>query len=48
LFNDDIGDLDFSPAGARVWAASVGDRLVPLIEGDRVLRDQQETSGSGD
>jgi lysophospholipase L1-like esterase len=48
LFNDDIGDLHFSPAGAKVWAASVGDRLVPLIERDQVLRDQQETSGSGD
>ncbi len=32
LFNDDIGDLHFSAAGAKVWAASVGQRLVPVLE----------------
>jgi len=48
LFNDAIGDSHFSAAGSEVWAASVGHRLVLLLEGDRVLREQQEASGGGD
>jgi lysophospholipase L1-like esterase len=48
LFNDDIGDLHFSAAGAKVWAASVGQRLVPVLEGYGVRRQQQDTSGGGD
>ena len=35
LFNDDIGDGHFSAAGSEVWAASVGRRLVLLLEKDR-------------
>jgi hypothetical protein len=38
LFNDDIGDGHFSPAGSRVWAERVGRRILLLLEEDRVRR----------
>ncbi|MHB1556815.1 MAG: SGNH/GDSL hydrolase family protein [Isosphaeraceae bacterium] len=44
LFNDDIGDSHFSPAGAELWAESVGRRLVLVMEKERAFR---ETSGAG-
>jgi lysophospholipase L1-like esterase len=45
LFNDAIGDGHFSAAGAEVWAASVGRRLVLLMEKDRLAR-ERDTSGA--
>lgn len=33
LFNGDIGDDHFSPAGAEVWAQAVGRRVILLLEG---------------
>ena len=38
LFNIRIGDGHFSALGSAVWAASVGRRLVLLLEKDRVFR----------
>ncbi len=42
LFNKDIDDNHFSPAGAEVWAESVGRRLVLLMEKDRAFREPQK------
>jgi hypothetical protein len=38
LFNSKIGDGHFSARGSELWAASVGRRLVLLLEKDKVLR----------
>jgi hypothetical protein len=38
LFNVPIGDGHFSPLGSQTWAASVGRRLVLLLEKDRAIR----------
>ncbi len=40
LFNDQLGDGHFSALGSRVWAASVGHRLVLLLQRDQVARQQ--------
>jgi hypothetical protein len=38
LFNVTIGDGHFSPLGSESWAASVGRRLVLLLERDRLVK----------
>ena len=38
LFNIEIGDGHFSPLGSETWAATVGRRLVLLLESDRQMR----------
>jgi hypothetical protein len=40
LFNEAINDGHFSAAGSEVWAASVGRRLVLLLEKDRLIRER--------
>jgi hypothetical protein len=45
LFNGHIGDGHFSALGSKVWAASVGRRLVLLLEKDRVAREKQPGPG---
>ena len=48
LFNGQIGDGHFSAIGSKVWAASVGRRLVLLLEKDRVAREKfRGATGSG-
>ena len=42
LFNGQIGDGHFSAMGSKVWAASVGRRLVLLLEKDRVTREKSQ------
>jgi hypothetical protein len=37
LFNIQISDGHFSPLGSKAWAASVGRRLVLLLERDRLM-----------
>ncbi len=37
LFNDPINDGHFSPEGAKVWAESVGKRLMLILERDKLL-----------
>ncbi len=37
LFNDAIGDDHFSAAGSEVWGASVGHRLILLLEDEGVI-----------
>jgi hypothetical protein len=40
LFNETINDGHFSSAGSEVWAASVGRRLVLLLDKDRLIRER--------
>jgi hypothetical protein len=41
LFLNDLGDDHFSAAGSEVWAASVGKRLILLMDQDRARRERQ-------
>jgi lysophospholipase L1-like esterase len=47
LFNDDIKDQHFSPAGSQVWAESVGRRLVLLLEENRLIPVNRVAAGEG-
>lgn len=38
LFNDPIGDGHFSPEGSRVWAESVGKRIMLILDRDQAYR----------
>jgi len=38
LFNGHLGDGHFSPLGCQVWARSVGERLILLLERDKTGR----------
>lgn len=42
LFNDAIGDGHFSAAGSKVWAESVGRRVLLMLEEDRERRRRRE------
>ena len=38
LFNGKLGDGHFSPLGCQVWARSVGERLILLLERSKSVR----------
>jgi hypothetical protein len=46
LFNAVIDDAHFSAAGAEVWAAAVGRRLILLREREQALREKAPTPGA--
>jgi hypothetical protein len=48
LFNVRIGDGHFSPPGSEAWAASVGRRLVLLLQMDDAVRQRQRNQDRGD
>ncbi|MHB1559768.1 MAG: SGNH/GDSL hydrolase family protein [Isosphaeraceae bacterium] len=45
LFNDGLNDGHFSPAGSRVWAESVGRRLIRLMDQDRACGEPGKGNG---